>query len=423
MVNFSNVKEITIPNGNVKKITRNGVVLWKKNTGRLPSEYQEVEYLESDGNQYIITDYYNKTYTEYRYKTQMLGFYGRWNTIFGARGDYNSTDAFDVGFENNNTIYINIGGHNPVVNSNLVLNQDYEFIVNKDSITINNNTTALSNSLINGIYKIYLFAGNQQNSLLEPASIRMYYFEVYENNEMIMNFIPCYRKSDEEIGLYELVEGKFYTNDGTGVFQPGPEVGPQPSSDIPDIYQKVEYIESNGEEYINTNYLHKTNTKYAMTITPTGYNTEYNSVFGGRYLYNSNDAYGLGFRNGGWFYCNVGGNNVFSMYLVNLNTKYKIIMDKQTTSFNGNSTNTMGSNLTNGIYYAYIFALNEQGQTIEYSKMKLYSFKIYEGVKIIKDYVPCYRKADNVIGLYEKINGEFLTNAGTGAFTKGSDIG
>lgn len=38
------------------------------------------------------------------------------------------------------------------------------------------------------------------------------------------NFIPCYRRSDNVIGLYDLVENKFYTNAGTGNFLKGPDV-------------------------------------------------------------------------------------------------------------------------------------------------------------------------------------------------------
>ena len=36
--------------------------------------------------------------------------------------------------------------------------------------------------------------------------------------------------------------------------------------------------------------------------------------------------------------------------------------------------------------------------------------------------VPCYRKADGVIGFYDIIGNEFLTNIGTGSFSKGADV-
>lgn len=38
------------------------------------------------------------------------------------------------------------------------------------------------------------------------------------------------------------------------------------------------------------------------------------------------------------------------------------------------------------------------------------------------DLVPCYRKADDVIGFYDIVNDVFYTNAGTGTFGKGPDV-
>jgi hypothetical protein len=36
--------------------------------------------------------------------------------------------------------------------------------------------------------------------------------------------------------------------------------------------------------------------------------------------------------------------------------------------------------------------------------------------------IPCYRKADNVAGMYDLFSGEFYTNAGTGEFIIGPDV-
>ena len=44
------------------------------------------------------------------------------------------------------------------------------------------------------------------------------------NGEEIVNLVPCYRKSDNEIGMYDLVTKTFFTNQGTGSFMKGPDV-------------------------------------------------------------------------------------------------------------------------------------------------------------------------------------------------------
>ena len=48
---MSGVREIQIPEGNVRRILRGSEILWD----RLPGDYQEVEYIESTGTQYIDT--------------------------------------------------------------------------------------------------------------------------------------------------------------------------------------------------------------------------------------------------------------------------------------------------------------------------------------------------------------------------------
>lgn len=54
--------------------------------------------------------------------------------------------------------------------------------------------------------------------------------------------------------------------------------------------------------------------------------------------------------------------------------------------------------------------------------MKLYSLKIEDSRRVLRDYVPCRRKSDNTPGLYDLITGTFFTNAGTGNFTVGSNV-
>ena len=56
-------------------------------------------------------------------------------------------------------------------------------------------------------------------------------------------------------------------------------------------------------------------------------------------------------------------------------------------------------------------------------KGKIYYFKVTDKStgKLERNMIPCYRKSDNVIGLYDTVNGEFYTNKGTGMFDKGSN--
>jgi hypothetical protein len=76
-----------------------------------------------------------------------------------------------------------------------------------------------------------------------------------------------------------------------------------------------------------------------------------------------------------------------------------------------------------GVKPLFIFALNNGGSANYFGSGKLYNMRIYSAAGVLlRDFKPCYRKSDNVIGLYDLKNNVFYTNAGTGTFTKGSNI-
>ena len=110
-----------------------------------------------------------------------------------------------------------------------------------------------------------------------------------------------------------------------------------------------------------------------------------------------------------------------------LNTLYEASADfqsgSQTVVANGNTvvSSTIGGTVTQTLPL-YILANNFNNYQRNYTRAKIYSLDItIDGVKE-RDFVPCYRKADNVIGLYDLVYGTFYTNQGSGTFTKGQDV-
>ena len=49
-------------------------------------------------------------------------------------------------------------------------------------------------------------------------------------------------------------------------------------------------------------------------------------------------------------------------------------------------------------------------------------FKIWNNDSLVRDFVPCYRKSDSVIGLYDLVSQTFFINQGSGSFIKGGDV-
>ena len=92
--------------------------------------------------------------------------------------------------------------------------------------TVHQGTMATSN--FKQTLDLYLLADNTNGALGECANARIFTFKVEDSTAGInANFIPCKRKSDDVIGVYEINAGKFYTSANTSSqrkFIPGPEV-------------------------------------------------------------------------------------------------------------------------------------------------------------------------------------------------------
>lgn len=91
---------------------------------------------------------------------------------------------------------------------------------------------------MHGKYDIWLFGVNFYNTgKFWNCLAKIKETELYDcNNFLVRNFIPCYSTTTVTDvngktcpmgtkGMYDTIEGKFYTNQGTGEdFIPGPEV-------------------------------------------------------------------------------------------------------------------------------------------------------------------------------------------------------
>ena len=69
-----------------------------------------------------------------------------------------------------------------------------------------------------------LFALNRNWAISEHASLRIYYFKIYNNGVLVRDFIPVYRKSDNAIWLVDKVNKVFYPNQWSWSFTKWPNV-------------------------------------------------------------------------------------------------------------------------------------------------------------------------------------------------------
>lgn len=108
---------------------------------------------------------------------------------------------------------------------------------------------------------------------------KIYHCSITENGKLVRNFIPCYRKADNKVGLFDTVGGSFYTASntaGAGDFTKGTEVAqPQPIAEV--VITDVKLNLTGGiSETIKGEALTESQTNYSLAggITKTIYNTE-----------------------------------------------------------------------------------------------------------------------------------------------------
>lgn len=101
---------------------------------------------------------------------------------------------------------------------------------------LDSTTIDLDGNIINFNYNYYLFSEYTNGAACNKAKFRMSYCKIKNvKNQFIRYYIPCYSKTkiidvnEREqpkgtIGIYDLVEGKFYTNQGTGDFEKGNDI-------------------------------------------------------------------------------------------------------------------------------------------------------------------------------------------------------
>lgn len=187
----------------------------------LPFKYQELEYIESNGYQYINTGFNpnENTGIEVKFTTIKKG-----QAIFGSRIDSTPINAFaawqsngwrmQFGSMNATDSSVDVSGDNPHL---LIKRKNTDYLDGK--IIHQFNKESFDSSL-----PIYLFGINEGGVFKWGLYGKIYYSKIFDNDIIVRNLIPCYRKSDGEIGMYDIVNNMFYTNSGTGDFIAGPEV-------------------------------------------------------------------------------------------------------------------------------------------------------------------------------------------------------
>lgn len=217
MIDFSTFKALTIPEGEVKRIEIGGAKVWEKtsddytlldyiivpaaawfNTGIVPSgdkwTYETEMYASSWGsNQYF--------YFAVRQTKSYATMYAPIHVSSGYKMYFSDTRTASAGGAKNTWYTIKSEVENGLQN-----------------MYINDILKVTSNLAITTTYTLplYLFAANFHGGMYQGTAGRIKYLKATKGTDVVRHFVAAKRNSDGKCGLYDLVEGKFYENAGTG---------------------------------------------------------------------------------------------------------------------------------------------------------------------------------------------------------------
>lgn len=372
----------------------------------LPGEYTQLQYVESNGQQYINTGITRDARWEFdiQFDTsvghrQLMGYHGNFVEYWGvqASGHY--------GIHEECNFIAKKAGQRDTIIHNFGDQGKYELMVQDQVLHLLSGQKGG-----NPEYQLFCILG-----LLEQygCSAKLYGCNCVQNGEIVRKFIPARRNLDQIAGLYDLIEGRFYTSDSDTHLIAGEEVKK---------YTRLEYLQTDGNQYINTNFRIPRAApsdifEVEATVLITGYNTN-----GGReflFAFDSSSHNHYAEFTGGKFGCA----NVYITDACDIGTKYNVKMTihgqtKTVYNINGKTAETSASQSLNwGNFNLYRIDKGYRGHFV-----RIYHLRMKYNGEIVREYVPVIDETGKC-GMLDLISWTLYENCGTGEFVCGDDMG
>lgn len=227
--------------------------------------------------------------------------------------------------------------------------------------------------------------------------MRLYNYKLYKNNICIANFIPCYRKSDQRTGMYDIVNNVFRDNGrDSKEFIIGPIL-----KNLPSEYDELEYLEADSAPYIDTGVIYKTKPRVDTQIYLTSTADK--------------DIMGTSAANTTCFIVDYSGATCYSRYGASSYTSYTNSVPQKTwtpVSYsniwieNGIIKKTWTSyNFSSNTAQIYLFKARSAGS------LRMKKILIYDNNILLRNLVPAQRKSDSKLGMYDILNNVFYINS------------
>lgn len=184
---------------------------------------------------------------------------------------------------------------------------------------------------------------------------------------------------------------------------------------LPEGYIRLEYIESTGQEYINTGVRPSADLTVNIVFTPKKDGYDNRSVFGAAWAVNGFMLDVL--QQGQVIFLSGGGSQIAQTETME---KIEVTCSQAMLVVNGIEY-SMAGGMADVDSPIYLFWVGNCAYPDNRGKLFLYRCEIVENGTAIRDFVPC-KNPSGSIGLYDMVTEEFFDNIGDGEFIGGSEI-
>ena len=398
-----------------------------------------LDYVESDGNQYIDTGVEASAGTKTEFKMRWTSAPATDWMFLGARANSNNNRFFYL-YTYNKYFYYGFGSSRGYVSPYFIpaTGTDYTFSVeltgdrqwnaevSGNSDSYHHDCSSSTEALHSGI-NIYAFACNDNGTGVSMHSkARCYALKIWKDGVLERDFVPC--RKNGEAGLYDRVSKSIFVSKGSKPLIAGPV-----SSVVEEPDEFLDYVESNGNQYIDTGVEGRYGTKMesgfsansdngnpSYLLSSFGNGTYMNFCFFGSGL---NVGFGDASYNRYW---NSYARDTKYAYGAGYSLTQGVSAWRSVSNGTPDEKNDTATGGTDSGVSLFAFARNNAGTADGYCSVKLYSMKIWQTddngtYRLLRDYVPC--KKDGEPGLYDKVTKSIFYSRGTQPFIAGSQPG
>lgn len=181
----------------------------------------EVEWLQSDGNQYIDTGFKHNQNTRYVGKLAFPGTIAEWSYPFGSFGGASGSNKLLTVCINASKMFASYYGTGTSHAFNISAAGTHTFDFNKNVHKLDNTTYTFTARTFSSEYNALVFTSTAYDGTprVKETQTNVYYFQIYDNGTLVRDFIPA--RKDGVGYLYDKVSGQLFGNAGSGAFTYG----------------------------------------------------------------------------------------------------------------------------------------------------------------------------------------------------------